>query len=160
MRSCRKISVSTAPLTPPPETIQGHELHLYLSKSNAWTMKRARLQNPRFEEPARLGRSLEGHSGLRRALSPVLLRFIPLPWRLPGNTSEHLGPWKFLDVACANGSLKLVEIEHFQIVQPVREKTAAMYDLPDTIYDDNDPHSMGRKDDDHVDVHHMEQSAF
>ena len=32
------------------------------------------------------------------------------------------------------------------------EKTMATYDLPDTIYDGDDPHSVGRKDDDHVEA--------
>uniref|UniRef100_A0ACD5W7I8 Uncharacterized protein n=1 Tax=Avena sativa TaxID=4498 RepID=A0ACD5W7I8_AVESA len=139
----------------PTRNAEAHELHLYSSKTNAWTMKRARLANPKWEEehlPVRphkvipLGGSLLGWVDLWKGvlvcdvLSPyrvVFLRFVPFPGRLPGNTTCHLCPWKVRDfVACTNGALKFVEIEHFP--EPSSESVAAE-DPPDIVYDDPPP---------------------
>uniref|UniRef100_A0ACD5ZWU1 Uncharacterized protein n=1 Tax=Avena sativa TaxID=4498 RepID=A0ACD5ZWU1_AVESA len=105
-----------------------HELHLYSSK-------------PHKVIP--LGGSLLGWVDLWKGIlvcdvlssyRVVFLRFVPFPGRLPGNTTCHLCPWKVRDFACANGSLKFVEIEHFPEPSAI-EKTVAE-DPPDIVYDD------------------------
>jgi hypothetical protein len=144
-----------AGLCPTSSDVEARELHLYSSKSNAWTMKPARLQNPKSPDrlpvtPHKvipLGGSLLGWVDLWKGIlvcdvlarptrrrRPVPLRFIPFPARLPGNTTDHLCPWKVRDVACANGLLKFFEVEHYEVPTAIEKPVPA--DLPDVVYDD------------------------
>lgn len=128
----------------PTHDAEGHELHLYSSVSNVWTMKPACLENPQVEghlpisshTVIPLGGSLLGWVDLWKGMLVCdvlsedpehVLRFIPLPKRLPGNTCDHLCPWKVRDITCTDGSLQFIEIEHLRI-------PPAVEDL-DTIYD-------------------------
>jgi hypothetical protein len=144
----------------PTSDAEAHELHLYSSKTNAWTMRPARLENrPKYEDRRLvtahkvipLGGSLLGWVDLWKGIlvcdvlsrptrrrRAVPLRFIPFPGRLPGNTTDHLCPWKVRDVACTNGSLKFFEVEHYEVPLTAIEKPVPA-DLPDTVYDDPPP---------------------
>uniref|UniRef100_A0ACD5T9Q5 Uncharacterized protein n=1 Tax=Avena sativa TaxID=4498 RepID=A0ACD5T9Q5_AVESA len=116
-------------------TLSGYRLYSYSSALKDWTVRPAHLEGQlerlllkdesmpvAAHKVIPLGGSLLGWVDLWKGIlvcdvlcqdPQLVVGYIPLPWT--GSTYHHLCPWSVRDVACTNGSLKFIEIEHLSV---------------------------------------------